>query len=304
MADFRDDAQLDSSQVEDLRGASGGGGFGGFPGGRKGGGGLAAVIVVIAALVFGVDLTGGGGGGGLGGLSDLSNQTAGTPAADTAGVASECRTGADANTREDCRIVGTSTASRPIGNASSPRGQSYPLAKTRFFSGTIDTGCGQASAAVGPFYCPADGYVYIDLGFFDELRKLRGQGGPFAQAYVHRPRVWPPRPGPAGHHRRRTRGQGPQSGSVRTELQADCYAGVWAAHAVDTGYLEQLTMPTSPTAWTPPQRWVTTASSRRSTGRVNPEQWTHGSSAQRQHWFTTGYESGKPGSCDTSRGQV
>ena len=115
---------------------------------------------------------------------------------------------------------------------------------TVFFSGQTQTGCGVADAAVGPFYCPADKLVYIDLGFFDAARvAVRRRDGPVRGGVRDRARVRPPRPGPA-RRARRTSGatrQGPESKAVRSELQADCYAGVWAAHAVDTGLIEQLT---------------------------------------------------------------
>jgi len=301
MPDFRDDAQLDTSQVEDFRGGSGGR----RPGGRAvaGGGGAVAIIVVIAALVFGVDLNGGGGSSGLGGLTDLIGEQAGTPTADNAGVASACRTGADADQREDCRIIGYVNSIQSYWSGA--LGRDYTPARTRFFSGSMQTGCGPATADVGPFYCPADHYVYIDLGFFDDLRdKLGAQGGAFAQAYVLAHEY--------GHHVQSltgsldgsSRGSGASGGSVRTELQADCYAGVWADHAVGTGFITELTQADIADGLDAAAAVGDDRIQQRATGRVDPDSWTHGSSAQRQKWFTTGYRSGDPRSCDTFSGAI
>jgi uncharacterized protein len=290
---FRKDARLDPSQVEDYRGR-GGGLPGGMPVTLGGGGGLVAILVVVAFVL----LTGGGG---LGDLGSLAGQTVG-PNTAPGDLSGECQTGADANEREDCRIVAVVNSvqtywSRTVRN--------YEPAKTRFFDQPMQTGCGVGSPATGPFYCPRDRYVYIDLGFFDDLQsQLGARGGPLAEAYVLAHEY--------GHHvqnltsvlDRADRDTGPQGGQVRVELQADCYAGLWVGHAVDTGFIEDLTRQDVADALDAAAAVGDDRIQERTQGRVTPETWTHGSSEQRQGWFVRGVEGSGPQSCDTFTGRV
>ncbi|MGH3040551.1 MAG: KPN_02809 family neutral zinc metallopeptidase [Gaiellaceae bacterium] len=297
MPDFRDDAKLDTSQVEDLRGRRVG------KGGLAVGGGGIGIIVTLLIIFLGGNVTGGNGG--LDELGNLAGQSAGTPAASNSDLAQECRTGADADEREDCRIVGYVNSIQSYWTEAFSGGdREYAPARTRFFTDSVQSGCGAASSAMGPFYCPADQYVYIDLGFFDELRSRFGaQGGPFAQAYVIAHEY--------GHHIQNLLGvlggpqdQGAESRAVRVELQADCFAGVWAANAVETGFLTQLSEADIADALDAAAAVGDDRIQEAIQGRVTPESWTHGSSEQRQQWFTTGYESGNPGSCDTFSGDI
>jgi uncharacterized protein len=299
---FNEGAGLDTSQVEDLR-SGGGGGLGGRV--ALGGGGLG---IVGALLYLVISLLGGGGsggslpGGGLGGIGSGEQ-------ADNTTLEQECRTGADANAKQDCRIVAVVNSVQGYWRDQFARsGQTYKPAPTNFFRGQVSTGCGGATSAVGPFYCPADGEVYIDLGFFDELHNRFGvQGGDFVEAYVLAHEY--------GHHVQNLLGtsqrvdpneSGPTSGSVRLELQADCYAGVWAHNAT--------TVPTAngqPLIVELTQKDIDDAldaasrigddyiQSKVGGGRVNPDAFTHGTSAQRRAWFTTGYETGDPARCNT-----
>jgi uncharacterized protein len=290
---FRKDAKLDQSQVEDLRGRR----MGGTPM-ALGGGGIITIIIVLAVVLLGGNL---GGGGGLGGLGDLAGQTAGTgtPAA----TLEHCQTGADANEHEDCRLLAVVNSVQAYWSKAL---RGYEPARTRFFTGSVSTACGGASSAVGPFYCPADRYVYIDLGFFDQLESQFGaSSGALAQAYVLAHEY--------GHHvqnltgvlqRANNRDTGPQGDAVRVELQADCYAGAWVANAVRTGLIEEITRADVQDGLSAAAAVGDDRIQERTQGRVTPENWTHGSSDQRQSWFVRGIEGGTPNSCDTFRGRV
>jgi uncharacterized protein len=287
---FRPGARLDPSQVEDRRGAGGMS----LPGGSLavGGGGLGLVGLVIYLAIALLS-----NGSGLSApLQNLDNRSVGSQ--QVAG----CTTAQEANTQEDCRIVGYVNSIQAYwASQFKQSGRTYAIAKTVFFDGSTSSGCGTATTDVGPFYCPVDKHVYIDLGFFDELRTRFGAtAGPFAQAYVLAHEY--------GHHvqdqlgaLRNGSGQaGAQGTSVRTELQADCYAGVWANHAAQTGYLTDVTRANIADGLNAAAAVGDDRIQQETQGRVNQDTWTHGSSAERQHWFTVGYRTGKPAACDTS----
>ncbi len=297
---YRKNVELDPSQIEDRRGQ---GPLGGLPGGglTVGGGGLGLAGLVIYLLVSALS----GGGALAGPLGNLDGTTVSqAPAGQVLGE--ECATGADANTRADCRIVAdVNSIQRYWTSRFDAEGATYTPAKTVFFTGSTDTGCGPASTDVGPFYCPVDKHVYIDLEFFDELRTRFGaQGGPFAQAYVLAHEY--------GHHVQDLLGTlgrgssqpGAEGRSVRTELQADCFAGVWANHATQTGFIASLGQADIADALDAAAAVGDDRIQSATSGQVNPETWTHGSSLQRRHWFDIGYGRGEPSTCNTFRGPV
>ena len=289
---FNERARLDPSQVEDRRGR-------GFGGGTVaiGGGGL-GLLVVLVALLLGVDPFGDGTI-----PSTVPQPSTSRQAEQAAPTIEECQTGADANRRADCRIVGFVDSIQAYwGEEFGRRGQRYEPATTVLFSGATRAGCGSATTAQGPFYCPADGKVYLDLEFFNELRQRFGaQGGPFAEGYVVAHEY--------GHHVQHLLGllpaggagdTGPRSGSVQTELQADCLAGVWAQRAASTGYLQAPSDADIAAAMDAAAAVGDDRIQQQATGEVNPEEWTHGSAEQRQQHFLTGFNSGTTEACRAS----
>ncbi|MBV9895046.1 MAG: neutral zinc metallopeptidase [Chloroflexi bacterium] len=309
---FNPNAQLDPTQVEDRRGEptgvgggfGGGGGFGMPIAVGGGGAGLLIMLVIVALNVFGGALTGPSSS-----SVPADGSAAGYNGRQVAGssVAETCRTGADANSRTDCLVVGVVNSVQSYwSNELTRRGLTYSSADTVLYSGATQAGCGLAQTAEGPFYCPVDKKVYLDVSFFDELHtKFGAQGGRFADAYVIAHEY--------GHHvqdllgllgNARSNTVGQEGGSVRTELQADCFAGVWSNHAVQTGYLQQLTSSDISQALDAAAAVGDDRIQQETQGRVTPDSFTHGTSQQREHWFTTGYQSGDLTTCDTSKGNL
>jgi predicted metalloprotease len=302
---FNPKARLDTSRVRDRgrgggRGGLGGGALGGgglpIPGGAVGGGGVGVVILVILVLVLSQCL--GGGGASAGSLDDSRMGSTDRYAG--------CKTGEDANKSADCARVAVENSlydywSNELG------GKFQAEKEVDTFSGSTSTGCGPATSDVGPFYCPVDHTIYLDTSFFKDVlqRRLGGPNGGFVEPYVLAHEY--------GHHIQNLLGtmgkvktqQGPTSGSVRLELQADCYAGMWARSATTTDDATGQALFSSLTDQDI-QQAIQAATAvgddriqQRSGGRVNPEQWTHGSAEERVRWFTTGYQQGSLDACDT-----
>jgi uncharacterized protein len=290
---FDPNAQLDTSQVTDVRGRSR---MGGGSGGLALGGGTLGIVITIIYILLGGDpgaLMGSGSGGG-GGVD--------TTGPDSAALA-QCKTGADANKREDCQLVGYVNSIQKFWQQEfTESGLTYQPAETIIFSDAVSSACGNASSATGPFYCPVDKNVYLDLSFFQELQDRFGaKDAPFARAYVLAHEY--------GHHVQNLVGDlqpgeaGAAGRSVRTELQADCYAGVWAKNAASTGFIQPLTPDQIAAADSAAAAVGDDRIQEATQGQANPDSFTHGTSEQRQRWFNTGYQSGSPDDCDTFNAQ-
>jgi predicted metalloprotease len=306
---FNPKARLDTGQVQNRRGMRGGRGGGGlgFPaggggGGMKVGGGIGGVVVLI--IILAVQLLGDGGGTGMRGPSGD-----GGPVSTGSQQLAHCKTGAAANEDADCARVAIVNSIQSYWAEALPdqAGKQYVFGDTVIFSDQVNTGCGGASSDVGPFYCPPDQQVYLDTTFFRDMLQgqLGGQGGDFAEAYVLAHEY--------GHHvqnllgtmgRVRTQ-QGPTSDAVRLELQADCYAGMWSRHATEVEdadgevFIENLTREDIEEALDAARAVGDDRIQQRTSGRVDPDAWTHGSAEQRMRWFMTGRDEGGLKACDT-----
>ncbi|WP_437325247.1 KPN_02809 family neutral zinc metallopeptidase [Sorangium sp. So ce381] len=263
-----------SANLRDLRGASGGA--------KLGVGGT--VILLVLSLVFGKDL-----------LSGLG-QGAATPGAQSGRASSpeeERLVDFVSFVLDDTEAVWTQVFSQ--------MGQRYPAPQLTVFTDSVRSGCGIGEAAMGPFYCPADRTAYIDLGFYRELKARFGAPGDFAQAYVLAHEIGHHVQNVLGTERRLRQLQAARPGeknalSVKMELQADCFAGVWAHSTakrdlLEAGDVEEALRAASAIGDDRLQKAAT--------GRVNPETWTHGSSAQRVTWFKRGMQGGRVEDCDT-----
>ena len=295
---FNPKADISGGRVTDVRGGGGGGGLGNIPIGGITGGGIGTTIVVIIIFVI-TQLAGGGGGGGLG---------AGGPA-ETTDRYEKCLSGADANKSADCARKAVELSLEGYWTKVLPQQTGKQLQPTQIitFTGGTSTGCGSASADVGPFYCPTDQTIYLDTTFFEDVLEgqLGGKGGDFVEPYVLAHEF--------GHHiqnllgtmgRVRTQ-SGPTSDSVRLELQADCYAGMWTRGATGTTdskgvqIFQSIDEGDITEALDSAKAVGDDYIQRQGGGDVNKEQWTHGSSEERMRWFSTGYGATDMKQCDT-----
>ena len=322
---MRLDNEKPSDNVEDRRGQGGGGGFG-IPGGGgrrinipmgggRGGFSLSTIILMAVAyfalkLLFGVDLldmVNGGGGGGMqipGNATEYQlpdSSTDVTQAPSPGGGVDDKNVTADAGKEFVSRVLGSTE--RVWGDVFQKMGKEYPQPKLVMFSGFIQSACGNAQSAMGPFYCPRDGKVYIDLSFYQDMKNKLGAPGDFAQAYVIAHEV--------GHHIQNVFGiadkvtqarsqVSEEEGNllqVRMELQADCLAGIWTQEAdatakiLEAGDLEEALNAAAAIGDDRLQK--------RSQGYVVPESFTHGTSEQRVSWFKRGTQAQSLKDCDT-----
>ena len=287
---FNDNVRIDPDRAS--RGRRAGAGI------AIGGGGL---VLLLLAIVFDVPLGDviGGAGPGAGGDGQVAE-----------GGFEHCETGADANEHVDCRIIATAESLDVVWEELLPAsgGPAYQPPGLVIFEESVATGCGNATAQVGPFYCPADTTTYFETGFFDVLRERFGAGeGPLAEQFVVAHEF--------GHHIQHQLGlleraqqdpRGPESGAVRIELMADCLSGVWAHHATsaidpESGevFLQPLTEQDIADALSAAAAVGDDRIQEQMQGQVSPETFTHGTSEQRQQWFTSGYDQGQPTLCNT-----
>jgi predicted metalloprotease len=302
---FNPKARLDRGRVKDAGRGRSGGGLGGagaripIPGGATSGG-VGGILIVVLIIILTQCVGGGGEPGGSGSAGD----SGGTDRY------AECKTGADANESADCARQAVEISLRNYWSETLPKQSNKEFEPTQivtFTEGVPTGGCGNASAAVGPFYCPADQTIYLDTTFFEEVleRQLGGEGGDFVEPYVLAHEY--------GHHiqnllgtmsRVRTQ-QGPESDAVRLELQADCYAGMWTRGAVSSTdesgvtIFEEIDGSDIAEALDAAKTVGDDRIQEASNGRVDPEGWTHGSSEQRMRWFRVGFENGSLRGCDT-----
>jgi uncharacterized protein len=277
--------------VIDARGGGGGGGAG-MPGGRlaiPSGLGLVGVIVVVALQLLG------GGSGAFdvpAGFDDSTQAPTGSPIP------------ADQDPEADLKAFSSyvfNDAQDTWAKTFAEQGRRYERAQLVLYRNGVSTGCGSASAAVGPFYCPQDQRVYLDLSFWNDMSEKLGAPGDFAWAYVIAHEM--------GHHVQQQLGTDDKVRqlqsqdrsqvnplSVRLELQADCYAGVWAQHVYQAGDLEEGDVEEAITA---SEAVGDDRLQREQTGQVRPDSFTHGTSAQRRSWFEKGRQAGEPAACDT-----
>jgi len=291
---FNPKADISGGRVTDVRGGGGGGGMGNLPIGGITGGGIGTTIIVIIIYVI-VQFAGGGGGGG-GPVEETDRYE-------------QCLSGADANKSTDCarRAVVASLESYWAQELPEQTGTQFRPTQVFTFSGGASTGCGAASKDVGPFYCPTDERIYLDTTFFADVLEgqLGGKGGDFVEPYVIGHEY--------GHHIQNLLGtmgqvrtqQGPTSDSVRLELQADCYAGMWTHGATGTTdskgikIFAEIDDEDIREALDAAKTVGDDRIQKQGGGDVNKEQWTHGSSEERARWFTTGLNATSIEECDT-----